>query len=149
MIRSSHHTPVYRHVIREAFEVAWHEKSFWLLSFFAGALATAGVYDVIWKASTNITVQGSTLAKRFGSAIIYSITSTAVGATSVTNRVIHILGSVELFSLIALLFVAGFIFSCLAQGGLVYALGGKMRGRKPTLKESFSVGGKALWPVIA
>ncbi|MCR4279028.1 MAG: hypothetical protein NUV81_03985, partial [bacterium] len=33
--------------------------------------------------------------------------------------------------------------------GLVYALGGKMRGRKPTLKESFSVGGKALWPVIA
>jgi len=101
---------------------------------------------MIWRAATNISIQGSDLAKSFGSAVIYSVT---VPASDMTHRIIQVMGSVEILLAVALLFIAGFVFSCLAQGGLLFALGGKMKGRTPTLKESFSVGRTALWPVIA
>lgn len=146
MIRSSHHTPVYRHVVRDAFRAAWHERRYWPLAFLAGMVATAGVYEAVWTAASSLTIQGAELAKRFGGAMISAAATPSVG---LADRIVMTVGNIELLLAIAILFLAGFLFASAAQGGLVYAVGARMQGRKPTLAEAFRVGGKALWPVIA
>jgi len=146
MIRKTHHTPVYREVIREALAAAWHDKRLWILAFLASALTTAGVYDVLWSAVTNISNQGSRLAASFGGIVIQA---TTVRDGTTLTQILRVIANIEVLLVIALLVLVVGALSCIGQGGLVYAIGARKRGRKPTLTESFSVGAKALWPVIA
>ncbi len=146
MIKKSHHTPVYRVVLREALQVAWNEKRFWILAFLASALTTAGVYDVLWTAASSISLQGSLFAEQFGNAIIHSVT--VRGGTSL-ERILHVLGNVEFLAFIVLILLAFGALACIGQAGLVYAIGAKKRGKTPTLQDALRMGSRAIWPVIA
>ncbi|MBI4138685.1 hypothetical protein HY479_00855 [Candidatus Uhrbacteria bacterium] len=145
MIRSSHRRPVYREVLSQALQTAWHDRRYWLLSVLAGVLVTAGSYDVLWNAVTNISSQGPFIAFSSGMALVESV-ATAGGEG--VHWAVSLIGGVEtiLFLALMILFVAG--LSCIAQGGLVFAIGARKRGKMPTLAEAFQIGAHALWPII-
>lgn len=136
--------PVYREVLSAAFRTAWHERRYWPLALFASALLSAGTYDVLLRG-----VDGMTRFSGFigaGSARV-SISSHMMdvwtGRADIVDAILN-LQAVFAF-LIIILIVLG--LSCVAQGGLVYALGAVKRGQRPTLKEAFQVGGGAFWPI--
>lgn len=145
MIRTSHRGPLYRQIVAQAFHTAWHDRRYWILAIFAGILVTAGSYDVLWNAVMNISRQGQFIAITAGAAFIETVAST--GATGF-HRVISVIGGIEILMFLALIIVFVAALSCIAQGALVFALGARIRGKTPTLKEAFKVGSHAMWPVI-
>lgn len=145
MIRTSHRGPLYRQIVTQAFQAAWHDRRYWILSALAGILVTAGSYDVLWNAVMNITKQGQFVAVTTGMAFIETVAATSASGL---HRVISVIGGIEILLFLALLIVFVAAISCIAQGALVFALGARVRGRSPTLKEAFKVGSHALWPVV-
>ncbi len=127
--------PVYRDVLANAFRAAWKDWRYWPLAFLASLLLTAGSYDVLWKAVLSIHQQGTALLYPQNQLRVDLLFSSPYGL------------QVVLF--VSLLFLAVAALSCMAQGGLVYALGGAKRGKRPTLKAAFLFGGSAFWPLAA
>lgn len=147
MIRSSHSDQsIYREVLKHAFRTAWHDRRYWLLSVLAGILVTAGSYDILWRAVTSITAQGEFISTNVGKTVVQNVLH---AGQSASYSLLSILGGLEIVMLMALIMVAVFVLSCVAQGGLVFALGAKKHGQDATLKEAFRVGGRALWPIVA
>jgi hypothetical protein len=135
--------PVYRHVLRDAFRLAWEEKRLWPISVFAGVLLTGSVYDVVGRVvvlltnpqSWNETVQYFlTNASHNWSGM--SLSETVFGGITVFEFTV--------FSLIIVFAV--FAVSVMAQGALTYALGS--RSRMNHLKEAVTVGARAFWPLF-
>lgn len=147
MIRSSlKDQPIYREVLRHAFRTAWHDRRYWILALLAGILLTAGSYDILWNAVTSITSNGNTLTQDVGSTLVQ--VATHASGSSFQN-IISIVGGLEILLFFILVIISLATVSCIAQGGLVFALGAKRHGQDATLAESFRVGARALWPVIA
>ncbi|MBU0540411.1 hypothetical protein KKF59_00250 [Patescibacteria group bacterium] len=145
MIRTSHQGPVYREVLASAINAAWHERRYWILSLLAGILVTAGTYDVLWNAITNITLQGRSFTLSTGALVVESVVRNSEAGFS---RLLTVIGGVEVLLFLTLLTLFIACLSCIAQGALVYALGAHKRGAAPKLKDAFHVGAGALWPVI-
>lgn len=146
MIRTSHHTPVYRDVLKRALQTAWQDRQFWPLALLAGILVTAGSYDVLLQALTSITSQGQFTALTTGTTFVAAIADAGTGGL---DRVLSVIGGLEMLALVAIVVILVAVLSCVAQGGLVYALGARKRGAKATLGESFRVGAHAVWPIVA
>lgn len=147
MIRTSKKDqPVYREVLKHAFHTAWHDRRYWILSLLAGILVTAGSYDVLWRAVTAITTEGHLLSSTMGDTIVRTF---ANAESSVAWNVVSVIGGIEALMLMAIVGIAVATVSCIAQGGLVYALGAKKRGQDATLSDAFRVGSRALWPIVA
>lgn len=145
MIRSSQQKPIYREVLLHALRTAWNDRSYWILAIFAGILASAGSYDVLWKAVNSLMMQGGTLFGSVGDVVMLELS--AVRATTLDHWLAAVSG-VEVLLLLALLFLAIAVISCASQGALVYAIGARRRGEKPTLSESWNIGARAIWPII-
>lgn len=145
MIRSSQSSqPVYREILKHAVHTAWYDRRYWILSLLAGILVTAGSYDVLWKAFTAISSQGQFMFD--GRNTTFFQTLEDMGA-STFDTVLSVVGGIEVLMLLAAVMLVGFVVSCAAQGGLVFALGARRQGHEPTLGEAFKVGGSAFWPV--
>lgn len=145
MIRSSHHKPVYREVISSALKVAWEDRPYWILALLACLLASAGSFDILQHATSTITAQGKFLAFSAGGAIVSGILATQ---TIGLDRILVAATGVEVLAVMALFFLMIGVASCIAQGGLVFALGARKRGERPSVGEAFRVGARALWPII-
>ena len=145
MIRSSHHKPVYREVISSALKVAWQDRLYWILALFACLLASAGSFDILQHATSNITAQGKFLAFSAGGAVVNGILASQ---TFGLDRILVAATGIEILIVMALVLLAFGVASCIAQGALVFALGARKRGEKPTLGEAVRVGARALWPTI-
>lgn len=145
-IQFPHGEPIYREVLRHAFRTAWHDRQFWLLALLAGILVTGGSYDVLWRAVTSITAQGSYLSLPIGERVVSALSR--LHLTEV-DSVVSIMGGIEVLLFLVAVMIAFAGLSCIGQGGLVYALGARRRGHDVPLSEAFGVGGRMLWPVIA
>ncbi|MEO5927620.1 MAG: hypothetical protein ABIO72_02870 [Patescibacteria group bacterium] len=138
--------PIYREVLKHAFRTAWHDRQYWLLALLAGILVTGGSYDVMWRAITSITSQGSYLALPVGERVVSALSRLHL---SEVNSIISIMGGLEILLLLVAVTLAFAGISCIGQGGLVYAIGARRRGHDVSLSEALGVGGRMLWPVAA
>lgn len=127
--------PVYRDVLSYAFHAAWKDRRYWPLAFLSSFLLTAGSYDVLWKAVLSIQQQSAALVSPTNQLRIDAIFRSSYGLQAIL--------------MIAILFIAVAALSAVAQGGLVYALGGVRRGKRPTLRQAFRAGANAFWPIAA
>jgi hypothetical protein len=137
--------PLYRPVLREAFATAWREKRFWWVALLAGMIMTGSLYDVLWKGLNSLAPQGSvsaTFAGLWGNAV------TAWGGLSITDTVIGAIDVFLLSSFSIIMAVAVFGIASIAQGALVYGLGHMRRARPPRVKDSLTVGARAVWPIM-
>lgn len=53
------HEPLYRPILRSAFQIAWQEKRLWWIALLAGILLTGSVYDIIWRGLNALAPQAS------------------------------------------------------------------------------------------
>lgn len=147
MIRSNvrQHQPVYRDVLKHALLTAWRDRRYWPLAFFASVLLTGSSYDMMLRSLDSIT--SGTLD--FGGKTLPSF-GPAMHAISINmSNMLNALFALQAAAVIAVVILAFLAVSCMAQGGLVYALGATIRGKRPALGTAFSVGGSAFWPVAA
>ncbi len=150
MTRSSSNTqplPLYRDIIKHAAHVAWHDRQYWPLALFAGLLATAGAYDIAWKIVTSITEQGQFIG--FTQSISPLFPHLVTTGRSSMDFAVSLIGGLESLLFLVLIVFGFCIVSCIAQGGLVFALGAKRKGSTPTLREAWHVGGQAFWPIAS
>lgn len=136
----SAHEPVYRHVLAQAWRVAWREWRLWPLAFFASFLLTAGTYDTVGNAFFQITRQAGILQ---GNSPWAGVTLESLGGVfGALTALQWALG----LSIVLLAFLAA---SCVAQGGLVYSIGASRLGEKADLRKALSIGARAFWPIAA
>jgi hypothetical protein len=138
------HEPLYRPVLREAFQVSWKEKRLWVLALLAGILLSGSVYDGLWRIMNAVSPQAS-LTTVVG--FFWSQAATSWGGTRLSDVLI---GSLHVFQLSAFFLVIGFAIASLSiicQGALTFALGSGRTG-KAKIKESLTIGARSFWPVL-
>lgn len=150
MLRSSvpSHPPLYREIIRESLSTAWHERHLWVLAILASLIQTGGIYDVILRHVQTLNERANAIQ-----------TSTAPSLFGWIWQPIAVLGnragiwlSLARFEGILWAAIIGLgilALSLIAQGGLVYGLGIRLRGQAPSLRACFTIGARSLWKVTA
>ncbi len=146
MLRSDAKDHVYRKVLADALKLAWRERRFWPLAFFASALLTMGSYDVILASVDAVSVRTSAF---FGGTAGAFLGSSLQGIFGGAGGLLGVLTGFQVLALSSVILLALGALSCVCQGGLVFALGSWHRGDHPTVREALRVGAAALWPVIA
>jgi len=135
------HGPVYREILKHALRTAWHDRSYWILSFFAAFLFTAGVYDYVLNTLTRMA--------RYQSFSWPTATGFFSGFWGDANSVTNIFATLQTVALGAIIILAILGFSCIAQGALVYVLGAKKFKHTPDLRTALYIGTQTFWPVAA
>jgi hypothetical protein len=140
-----HHEPVYRPILRQAFESSWKQKRLWIVSAVAGILLTGSVFDVVLHGAAALTPD-----RPFLNALVSLWGRLAAAWPSLSLSDI-MLGSMNVLLFTAFCLIVAFtIFalSVIAQGTLVYAIGAGRRGRAPSFRDALTVGARAFWPVF-
>lgn len=147
MIRSNakKHEPVYREVLKHAVLTAWSDRRYWPLAFLSSILLTGSSYDVLLHSLESI----SRRSLAFGGKQLPNFDAFFNSMSADAFNIFNAAYALQALFTIAILIIAFAGLSCIAQGGLVYALGAVRRGKKPSLKDAFKVGGGAFWPVVA
>jgi len=147
MIRSNvrHHEPVYRDVLKHAVLSAWRDKRFWPLAFLASILLTGSSYDILFTSVEAVTRSSATV----GTSFMPALRDSALLFKGNLLTFFNVAYALQAIIAMAALLIAFLAVSCVAQAGLVYALGATRRGNLPTLQEAFRIGGGAFWPVAA
>lgn len=138
--------PIYREVLKHAFRTAWFDRRYWILAVLAGILVTAGSYDVLIRAVSGITNNGQFLSFLMDGTVGRILSE---GSANAYHNTLSVIGGVEVLMFLTMLILATAAISCVAQGGLVFALGARKRGLEPTATEAFRVGAQAFWPVVS
>ena len=136
---------LYREVLAEAFKLAWRQRKFWILAFFASILLTMGSYDVVLGSAQGIGGQIGYFFQSSGGLMGAAL----VGLVNPTGGILNVLTIIQILGIAAIILLALGALSCVCQAALVYALGGMRRGDRPGVRESLRVGMSALWPVVA
>ncbi len=145
-LRPRHDRPLYREVLAQAFRTAWEQKQYWPLALCASLLLTAGSYDVLLNAVSSIVTQSQLLN---GGVPTDGVSLSVYAFMNGRAGIFEWMSGIQALVAMALVFLAFVILSCISQAGLVYAIGAIKRGKRPTLREAFRVGGGAFWPVAA
>lgn len=139
--------PLYREVIKESLAVAWHKRWLWPFAIVAGILQTGGILDVILYRARTLSSQGHDLATSpWFQAWIRGVLSARGSTLTVWFMALGMIQGILYASLLVGAFLA---ISVIAQGALVFGLGGRLRGRIPTFRECLTMGARAFWPVAA
>ncbi len=139
------HEPLYRPILRSAFQIAWQEKRLWWIALLAGILLTGSVYDIIWRGLNALAPQASLSSIL---AQLWQVAAQSWPALSVSDTIFGAINVFLITGLFLILAFAVFAASVIAQGSLVYAIGHLKKGRKVLLKDALTVGARALWPVL-
>lgn len=138
------HEPLYRPVLRDAFQTMWRNKGLWPLAIGASILLTGSVYDVVWKMA-NALAPHLSLGSFVGT--FWSQATVAWGGLKPGEL---ILGGIKVFQItVVFLVIAAALagLSVICQGALVYTLGMGKRPGRGRIKQAMAVGAKAFWPV--
>lgn len=144
MILKSNHGPVYREVLSQAIRTAWHDRRYWVLSLMAGVLVSASAYDALARSIRAVTLQSSLMNLGLGRAWMKTLILNA----QESKTIVAMIGGLEMLIFLALLAIFIIALSCIAQGGLIFAIGARIRGKHPKLREALRVGAGAFWPVV-
>jgi hypothetical protein len=135
--------PVYRHVLRDAFRLAWEEKWLWPISILAGVLLTGSVYDIMGRVVGMIAIP---TGPNGDIQYFWMKASSGWSGLSLSDTIFAGISVLEFVALFFLIIFAVFAISVIAQGALTYALGS--RKRMDHLKEAITVGARAFWPLL-
>ncbi len=131
------HPPLYRVILRRSLNAGWREWRLWVFAVLAGLLQTGGIIDMAARA---LTITGRALPSGFADSWFTRALLPAHLFSLAT------LGLKTLF--VALVLLAAFIASVIAQGALVAGLEKtKTTGSKSTLLSLIHRGGSTFWPV--
>lgn len=138
------HEPLYRPVLRDAFQAAWRERRAWIVALCAGLLLSGSVYDALWRMMNAFTPRASLPAT------IAVFWTQAASSWSNIRFADVVIGGIQIFQLSAFLLIVAFAvisFSVICQGALTFLLGSG-RSQALTLKQSLTIGARAFWPVL-
>lgn len=137
---------LYRHVITDAWRLAWRHKFLWVYGFFASILASGGIYDVIYRGYNDATVRRILLS---GSGPTFPNIPEALRAAYQSSGLAF--PPVWMIVALALAIVAGASIiwvSAISQGALVAAGKSLSSGKAPDSSEVFRAGLTNFWPVL-
>lgn len=144
------HPPLYRTLFREALSTAWHHPRLWFLGFFAALLHTGGIYDVLLRSFNQL---GEAAADRLvGASFTHGLMAWALQPMTEIGQSLGFLGTIgRLQGLLIILVLLGITAgsSVIAQGGLIYGLGIRLRGNVPPLRACLAIGGRFFWKTAA
>ncbi|HVM90914.1 MAG TPA: hypothetical protein VMU11_03395 [Verrucomicrobiae bacterium] len=139
------HRPVYREIIPPAVKGAWRERWLWPLALLAGLVQTGGILDAFLISSRNAGLQSVTLFDASWNASLVAMWSRIAHAPDGWTAVSAVEGMI--ISITIIVIIVG--LSLIAQGGLLFGIGGTVRGNRPGLRESLRAGAKFLPRVFA
>ena len=145
------HPPLYRTLFKEALSTAWHHPRLWLLGFFAALLQTGGIYDVLIRAYNDLGLEAAQKISGVSSYSqgLFSWATQPMTQVGQTLGIIGVFGRIQEILLILVLLGITAGASVIAQGGLIYGLGIRLRGQVPSLANCLSVGGRFFWKTAA
>lgn len=144
--RSKAKDHLYRDVFIDAVKLAWKQRRFWPLAFFASILLSMGSYDVFLNSSEDI---AGTVGAFFDGSKNQFFQSAFRTLIDRSGNFLDLLTTIQILSASSIVLIGLAVFSCICQGGLVFALGAWHRGETITRREALRVGTAAMWPVIA
>jgi hypothetical protein len=139
------HRPVYREIIPASIRGAWRERWLWPLAILAGLIQTGGILDAFLVSSRDAGLQSVTLFDASWNASFHAMWANVAMAPDALGSISAIEGVV--LSLTIMVLTIG--LSLIAQGGLVFGIGGTARGGRPGLRDCLRAGAKYLPRVFA
>ncbi|MSR85641.1 hypothetical protein EXS71_04395 [Candidatus Uhrbacteria bacterium] len=144
MIRKNHR-PLYREVVAEAMQIAWHERKWWVLALFAGILQTGGMYDAILVFTKRMADESYTI---FSTASLSAIVSRLpVLDLSSFSAFFYSMMNFERLVFFGLITLAILVCSLIAQGALIAGVGERVRGKSRSLSSALSLGAHHVWRI--
>ena len=140
-----HDKPVYREVIPQALTFAWQHPAYWLLGIFAAVLQSGGSIDIFWKFWNSIQNQSDAL---FSGDVAMRLWQNVNIAGAHGLHWLPYAQALVILLTFFVIFVAIILFSCICQGGLVYAIGTWHADKKHFLRQALTVGSQALVPIL-
>jgi hypothetical protein len=139
------HRPVYREIIPPAVKGAWRERWLWPLALLAGLVQTGGILDAFLVSSKNVGLQSVTLFDASWNSSLMVMWARVAQAPDTLSAITAVEGMV--ISLTVIVIIVG--LSLIAQGGLLFGIGGTVRGGRPGLRDCLRAGAKFLPRVLA
>lgn len=138
------HPPIYRTLIPKALSQAWSDRWLWPFAVFAAVLMTGGIYDVILNSIREMKTRHALIVN----GALPDTVVTAWSRLTDGSSILSLIGAWQsvVFALIFLAVLLG--LSIIGQGALVHGIGGRMHGKKPTFRQSMTVGARFFLPVV-
>lgn len=144
------HTPIYRQVIKDAWHLAWHNKTLWLFGFFAGILINGGVYDMGLKMFSRVTTASITWD---------SISQNIVPPFTFFSDFTSIVAPIDQFGLMSIWVILVLVsiaalglfmiwLSIVSQGTLIGIIPMVQKKKKDVFRPAFQTGLEKFWPLL-
>ncbi len=140
-------TPVYRRILKRAWEITWQNKFLWLFGFFAALLGNGSIYEILVKGFFKITrTEEKILISRnvwTQIVILWNDFSNQIAQ----NQIALVVISLILFGCLAFLILI--IWLAVVSRGALIASVAKISGRKKiNFKEGWTLGKKFFWQIF-
>jgi hypothetical protein len=137
---------IYRHILRQAWQITWLNRWLWLFGLFAAVLGNGGVFNILINNITSVQNQGALITD-----LNSLFTQGSIGALGATF--VEVLSNLNLASFLVLLLilVLGLFILWLAivtQGGLISGSFRLHKDQATSFKESWQRGMGKFWPVL-
>lgn len=130
---------LYRHILKEAWRLTWHNKLLWVLGFFSVFWGGVGAYGVFNRALEKVGPALPPLSEPQGLLRPpFEALSTGWFATLLFVALV-----------VAAIFFAFIILITAARGGLIFAVERRFQGKAWHLREALRRGTEAFWPLLA
>jgi hypothetical protein len=139
------HRPVYREIIPPSLRGAWRERWLWPLAILAGLIQTGGILDAFLVSSRDVGSQSITLFDASWNATFHAMWTNVAHAPDTLGSISAVEGVV--LSLTIVVITIG--LSLISQGGLIFGIGGTVRGGRPGLRDCLRAGARHLPRVFA
>ncbi len=139
------HRPLYRVIVPASLRSAWKERWLWPIALLAGLIQTGGIMDALLISTRDARLQAVTL---FDASWTQSLASMWARVAAAPDWIGAILAGQSLF-IGAVVIIATLALALIAQGALVFGIGGLVRGHKPGFRECLRAGAHALSRVFA
>ncbi len=143
--KTEEHRPLYREIIPMSLRGAWRERWLWPLALIAGLIQTGGILDAFLVSTRETRIQAVTL---FDASWSQSFQVMWLRVTRATDWIDAILAGQNML-LAAVVVITTLALALVAQGALVFGIGGMIRGRRPTLQESMRAGTQVFGRILA
>lgn len=129
---------LYRHILRDAWQLTWKNKLLWIFGFLAVFWGDVGAYQTLNGALGDLNFSfPQTLSGAIPRLPPFASVTTAGAAVGI---IVMILFSAVLLSLL--------ILAIAARGGLLHEIASRKRGKKISVKGGLRQGFKAFWPLL-
>lgn len=147
MIRTNQivHRPLYRVIVPASLRSAWKERWLWPIALLAGLIQTGGIMDALLISTRDARFQAVTL---FDASWGQSFAAMWARVAAAPDWIGAILAGQSLF-MGAVVVIATLALALIAQGALVFGIGGQVRGRKPGFRECLRMGTRMLGRILA